>query len=143
MHRVGGFDVHGKLTCHQFTFVAEYLGAISRFNTADMLFNAKGAKPQALHAEVDYTLPFGEKYSTTIGVAYGETWDALALNLPKNSYTTFISTSLLRDTIESIEYRHDTDYAAADTASGRGATTGITGTGRGRDSVTMQVGVYF
>ena len=55
----------------------------------------------------------------------------------------FASTSLWRETSESIEYRHDTDYSTADVATGRAATANIVGTGRGRNSVTLQLGVYF
>ena len=143
VHNVDAIDAHGKLTYGGFTIIGEYLTAMRRFATMDMTFGRNGAEPSALHAEIDYTLPFEIKRETVIGFAYGETWEALALNLPKNSYTTFISTSLLRDTVESLEYRHDTDYAATDVASGRGASTPIRGTGKDRNSVIAQVGVYF
>ncbi|OGT27059.1 MAG: hypothetical protein A3I77_02420 [Gammaproteobacteria bacterium RIFCSPLOWO2_02_FULL_42_14] len=143
-HRVGGGDVYGNVTCGAWTVIGEYLGAIEKYSTTDLVYNGKGAEPRALHTEIDYVLPwFAQKYDTTLGVSYGHAWEALALNLPESSYATFLSTSLLPETTESIEYRHDSDYSRADVATGRGAVTNIVGTGKGRNSVILQLGVYF
>lgn len=149
VHNVDGMDFYGKFGYGPVTLMAEYLGAARRFGSTDLTFNGAGAEPRAMHAEINYALPFSKKRGTTLGFAYGETWQALGLNLPKQSYTVFLSTSLLRETIESIEYRHDTDYAATDVANGStlpiaGVTnTAFRGSGRGRNSVIGQVGVYF
>ncbi len=141
---VYGVDGHGTLSVGPVSLIGEYLGASQAFATTDMTFNNDGAKPQAMHAEADYLLPwFAKKYDTTLGVAYGHTWEALALNLPQNSYSTFLSTSIWRETTEEIEFRHDTDYSKTTTALGRGATANIVGTGRTRNSVLVQVGVFF
>lgn len=147
-HRVGGIDVNAKLHYSAFTMMAEYLGAIRHYSATDMSFyqagaTATGAEPRAMHIELNYTLPFCQKRGTNVGVAYGHTWEALALNLPETSYTAYLSTSLLKDTLETIEYRHDVDYGTSDRASGLNATTPISGTGRTRNSVIAQVGVYF
>lgn len=144
VHAVDAMDGHATLDLGPFSVVGEYLGAIERFATADMTYDGVGAEPRAAHAEIDYLLPFfAKKHDTTIGVGYGHTSQALALNLPQNSYSVFLNTSIWRETGESLEFRHDTDYATSATAFGRGATAAITGTGRARNSITGQVGVYF
>lgn len=146
VHRVDGFDTHGHVQFGNINLIGEYIGAIERYSPLDLTYNTVGAEPQAMHAEVDYLLPFfAKKYGTTLGVAYDHTWEALALNLPENSYSTFLSTSIWRETTEELEFRHDTDYASSNSATGRGATAGslITGTGKGRNSVILQFGVYF
>ena len=144
VHAVDGVDGHATVSVGPVSLIGEYIGAAERFNIADMTYNGVGAKPQAAHVEADYLLPFfAKKYDTTLGAAYGHTWQALALNLPQNSYSLFLNTSIWRETGESIEFRHDTDYATSAAALGRGATTAIAGTGRARNSVTGQVGVYF
>lgn len=149
VHRVGAIDGHGQVVYGRVSLIGEYLGAVRRYSTNDLTYNAvggvaKGAEPQAMHAEIDYMLPFvAKKYGTSVGFAYGHTWQALALNLPENSYTTFLNTSIWRETTESLEYRHDTDYTTSVTGTGRGATSAITGTGKGRNSVIAEFGVYF
>jgi hypothetical protein len=144
VHSVDGIDGHATLAVGPFSVIGEYLGALERFNTADLTYNSAGAQPQAINTEVDYELPFfAKKYGTTVGVSYGQTWQALALNLPAQSYIAYVNTSIWRETIESLEFRHDVDYTTGDVATGRGATTNIVGTGRTRNSVLLQVGVYF
>jgi len=144
VHAVDAADGHATVAFDRISLIGEYLSAIERYNTADMTFNSVGAEPAAAHAEVDYLLPFFDrKYGTTLGLAYGHTSQALALNLPENSYSVFVNTSIWRETTESLEFRHDTDYSNTTTASGRGATANIVGTGRTRNSVLAQVGVYF
>lgn len=150
VHRVDGIDAHGHVQLGAINFAGEYITALERYSPLDLTFNTVagsplvGAEPAAMHAEMDYVLPFfAKKYGTTLGFAYGHTWEALAMNLPENSYSTFLSTSIWRETTEEIEYRHDTDYAASDFAFGRGATTSLLGTGKGRNSIIVQFGVYF
>jgi len=148
-HRVDAIDAHGQVTFGSVSFVGEYLGALEKFATTDMTFNnvgatAVGAEPQAMHAEIDYLLPFfAKKYGTTLGVSYGHTWQALALNLPENKYAVFLNTSIWRETVESIEYNHGTDYGTNQTATGSGAGTAIVGTGKDSNAVLAEVGVYF
>lgn len=141
-HRVSGVDAHGRVTYGAYTILSEYLTATRRYANTDMRYNGKGAEPAAIHTELDYALPYAVKYGTTLGVSYGHTWQALALNLPRNSYAAFASTSFWRDTVESIEYRHDNDYRTTNNASGSGSAI-FSGTGRSRNSVLARVGVYF
>lgn len=146
VHSVDGVDGNASLVLGPVSLMGEFAGAAEHYAPQDMTFNGTtaGAQPQAAHAEIDYLLPFfAKKYGTTLGFAYGHTWQALALNLPQDSYSTFINTSIWRETTESIEFRHDTDYSAGTIATGRGATVNMVGTGHGRNSVLVQAGVYF
>ena len=144
VHRVDAMDVYGHVGYDSVSLIGECINSLRRYALADMTYKGAGAEPKAMHAEMDYMLPwFAKKYSSLVGASYGRTWEALALNLPRDSYAVFASTSLWRETSESIEYRHDTDYSTADVATGRAATANIVGTGRGRNSVTLQLGVYF
>ena len=144
VHAVNGFDGHGQVTVGNVSLIGEYLGAIDSYSAADLQYNGVGASPRSMHAEMDYILPFfAKKYGTTFGVAFGHTWEALALNLPQDKCSAFVNTSIWRETTESIEYDHQTDYASTAMATGRGATTPILGTGKSSNTVTAQVGVYF
>lgn len=143
-HPVDAYDVNGHVTYGPVTVIGEYIDTIRRYATTDMTFNGAGAAPSVVYAEADYNLPwFDKKYGSMVGVSYGGTTQSLALNLPKDSCAVFASTSLWRETTQSIEYRHDTDYSTRDTASGNSATTNIVGTGKGRNTVTLQMGIYF
>lgn len=142
VHRVPGIDVHAEYTMGPVTLMAEYIGAISDFRMEDMTFNGYGARPAAVHAEIDFAwhwglCPFGA------GFAYGHTWDSLALNLPENSYSVFMNASFVRDTVASLEFRHDLDYARGDTATGAGVPVNRMPTGGSRNSIIGQFGVYF
>ena len=145
-NRVSAGDVHGELTLGPVTFIGEYIAALRRFNPMDMSFNGSGAKPKALHTEVDYLFHVHGK-PVTIGAAYGQSWQALALNLPRKSYWAVVSTSLWKDTVEAIEFRHDKNYASGTVATG-GTSGGAgvpvpAGTGSTRNTVIGQIGVYF
>lgn len=144
VHNVGGFDVHGVVGKGPVSVIGEYLGADERYSPLDLTYNSAGAMPRAMHAEVDYLLPwFAKKYGTTLGLSYGRTWQSLALNLPQDKYAAFVNTSIWRETTESLEYNYQQDYATTATALGRGATTVIQGTGKHSNSVIAQFGVYF
>jgi len=140
--RVPAGDIHGKVSIGPFDFMGEYIMPFTAFNVTDLTFNGTAAKPKALHAEMDYHKNLWNK-PFTFGISYGQTWEALALNLPKNSYAAFVKTSLIKDTAEGLEFRHDTNYGASDIGNGNGGNTPVTVTGRTRNMITAQVGVYF
>lgn len=143
-HRVDGVDVHGAVTYRRFSLLGEFLGAGERFAVTDMSYNNRGAEPKAMHAEIDYMLPFvPKKYNASIGVAYEKTWQALALNLARNKYAVFLNTTLWRETTFSVEYNHQEDYASSAVANGGNAATNITGTGKGSNAVLAEFGVFF
>lgn len=149
VHRVSGADVHGEIDLGKLTLLSEFVSATQSFDPLDLTFNGFGAKPRALHTEMDYTFNAFKKPSL-LGIAYDESWQSLALGLPKNSYFAIFSTSIWKNTIESLELRHDIQYPSSDTAGGR-CDLSINSTGfclnpptGGTDNVvTGQIGVYF
>lgn len=145
-HRVPAADVHSEITIGPWTIIGEFISAVRRFSPLDMTFNRRAALPRSLHTELDYLFHVGI-HPVTLGIAYGRTWQALALNLPQQSIWTLVSTSIWKDTIESIEFRHDINYSRGTIANGGTTPAGLSPVavrgGGSRDSVTGQIGVYF
>lgn len=139
-------DVYGNMAYDRFNFAAEWVGATEAFRTQDLSFNGRGAKPQAIQTEIDMTFKAFNRPSS-IGVGYQWTKDALALNLPQQRFIGVFNISIWKDTVESIEYRHDIDYGADQFANGA-APPGLVnaptlGTGGTSDTVSAEIGVYF
>jgi len=141
--RVLGYNGRAKLDIYSFTLVAEYIGASKAFDSNDISFNSVGAKPQALDVEGAYSFKIKGKVSTLFA-GYNQTSQALALNLPKQSYFAGYSMALMKNVIAGIEYRHDVNYNWGDTATSTNGTV-LLGSVKGRHSntVTTQLGVYF
>jgi hypothetical protein len=143
-HTVPGADVHTEFVWGPWAFIAEYLSTTGKFASEDMTFNNKGAQPSAMHSEIEYNFRFRDKPSM-VGVSYGHTWQALALNLPQQSADIFVRTSWWKNTVEAIEFRHDDDYSTHNVAVSAfdfGPFTNV-GTGKSRNLILAQLGVYF
>lgn len=139
-------DIYGNMAYERFNFAAEWVSATEAFRAQDLSFNGRGARPQALQTEIDMTFRAFNK-PASMGVGYQWTKDALALNLPQHRFIGVFSISIWKDTIESIEYRHEIDYGADQFANGA-APAGIInsptlGTGGTSDTVSAKIGVYF
>jgi hypothetical protein len=144
-HRVPGLDLRGMLNVgDHIDLLGEYIGAINSFSKNDLTMNTHGAKPQAFHLEGAYTFSAFDKPSS-LAVSYGKSKDALALGLPAQRYLVALNTSWWKDTLQSIEYRHDVNYAAGNYASGTGTsvTQVINGAGKPDNAVTAQIDIYF
>ena len=143
---IPGLDVHANMSIDRYNITAEWVTATSAFRAQDLSFNGQGAQPQAAQIEGSMTFKAFDK-PASIGVGYQISQEALALNIPKNRYIAVFNISLWRDTIESIEYRHDLNYPVSDYANGaapEGVTNAnIVGTGQAANCVTLQLGVYF
>ena len=140
-HAVPALDLHGTVGIEEWTFIGEYIGATEEFDSQDLSYNGHGAKPQSMDAEAAYNTKIYDKPVTLAG-DFGYSWDALALNLPEASYVGVFNISLFKDTIESLEYRHDVNYPGSATASGQG--TSVTPLGRrSQNTIYGQVAVYF
>ncbi|HHT0594363.1 TPA: LbtU family siderophore porin [Legionella anisa] len=139
-------DVYGNMAYDRFNFAAELVGTIEAFRAQDLSFNGHGAKPQALQTEIDMTFRVFNR-PASVGVGYQRTREALALNLPEHRFIGVFNISIWKDTVESIEYRHEIDYGSNDFANGA-APAGLVnaptiGTGGTADTVAAQIGVYF
>jgi len=149
VRKVPGIDVHGEFAYGPLNFAGEYVGTLRRFNPADITFNGLGARMQTMHVEADYHFKLFRSKPAALGFAYEHSWQALALNIPAESYIFLLSASLWKDTIETIEFRHDTNYKATDMSAGRCSVGGgvimlcpVPVTGRTRNTVLLQIGVY-
>lgn len=142
VHRVPGFDIHGNWGMGDYSLLAEYVTAKTNFSPADITYDGHGAKPQAFNAEFAYSVPIFCK-PTVFTVGYGQTSEALAFLLPKRRYDAAINISLWRDTIESLEYRHDINYSSGSTATGQGVPVITSGLGNTSDTLSAQISVYF
>ena len=145
-HRVPALALYANATYHNFTGIFSYEGAARDFAVNDLAYgntgsNLSGARPQAMHFELNYTIHVLNK-PFTFGADYDRSWQALAANLPKQSFTADLQTSWFRNTLETIEYRHDDDYSTTKSANGAGGTA-FSGTGKTRNSYIAQLGVYF
>lgn len=142
LNPVGGLDGRGTLAVGPVSLTAEYVTATSSFLVPVLSFNHQGAKPQTFHTEVAYTFNALDKPSAII-IGYDQSKDALALLIPKKRYAATASTSIWKNTIESIEFRHDIDYNTTDVATGGTGFNEIIGTGNSGNTVTFQIGLYF
>lgn len=139
-------DVHGNIAFDRFNLAAEWVGATQPFRVQDLSFDGRGAKPQALQTELGITFRAFNRPSS-IGLGYQWSKEALALNLPQQRFLGIFNISIWKDTVESIEYRHDLDYGLYQFANGAAPIGGFNydtiGTGRSADTVSLQIGVYF
>lgn len=150
-HNVPGANVHVEYGRGIFALISEFSGAVTSFNAGDLLYNNQGASPKAMHLEMDLNFKIGVR-PLTIGAAYGETWEALPLNLPKQSYFAVVSTSFWKDTAQSLEYRHDVNYSVMPSSSVGGGGNGninnvlpvpSANLGGTQDLITFLFGIYF
>lgn len=148
-HRVPGVDVHGQVGVGHVNLIGEYLTATRAFSPLDLTFNtigqpAVGARPSAAQVEAAVTFTIYER-PTNIAIGYQMTSQALALLEPQKRYTATLNTSIWKDTIESIEFRHDVNYGTFAFATGAGIPITIDGIGLGGSSntVTFQLAAFF
>ena len=137
---VPGAAFHGSLTYGSFTLIGEAVSAVSHFNAQDMTYDNKKAKPSAGHSELVYSFnAYGRPTNWAVG--YDHSWQALALGVPQARYITTISTSFFKDTVESLEFKREINYAQSATATGQGTAVSIPG--HFSNTATFQVGYYF
>lgn len=143
---VAGWDIYSHLSVGPIHLKAEYVTALSAFYANTLSFgpdnNRHGAQPKAFSTELGYDFSIYNRPST-FAIGYSQSQEALALLLPQQRYSATLSTSLWRDTIQSLEFRHDVDYSSCDTATGGSGFEPITGTGHIANTVTLQFGLYF
>jgi hypothetical protein len=143
---IPAISLHGILRFDRYNFTAEWIGTSQAFRTQDLSFNGHGAKPQALQLEAGATfMAFSKPASVAVGYQWSQ--QALALRLPRNRLSGIFNISIWKDTVESIEFRHDMDYRSGQFANGA-APSGVInnpifGSGRSANTLLAQIGVYF
>ncbi len=140
---IPGVGLRTNLGVGSFHFIFAYVAAARSFPLSVLSFDQKPARPQAVHSELDYNFSAFNKPSL-IGFAYDQSKDALALLIPKRQYTAIVSTSIWKDTIESLQFSHAVDYPTSDQANGNAGVVPIYGgTSSDINSIILQVGFYF
>jgi hypothetical protein len=142
--KVQGGDVHGVFGYGPVTLIAEYVTALRRFAFQNLSFNSRGARPSAFNGEAAFNFFLLNKPSS-FAVGYALSRQALALGLPRSRYSATVEMAILRDTLFSVEYRHDINYGKHDTATGAGmnAVPDARDLGKSDNVVTAQLSVYF
>lgn len=151
-HRVPGVNVRGSFDIGKhINILGEFIGVTTRFNPNDLSYDGSGARPWALDAQAAYSFYILNDKPSSVGIGYGQSHQALALGIPLARYSLVFNTSLLRNTLQSIEFRHDRNYAASSFGNGPTAST-IAGTcksitctasGKSDNVVTAQFDYYF
>ncbi|OGO93879.1 MAG: hypothetical protein A3F41_00950, partial [Coxiella sp. RIFCSPHIGHO2_12_FULL_44_14] len=120
IRKTPGIDFHGNVSVDRYNITAEWLEATQSFRAQDLSFNGLGARPRAGQVEGSVTFMLFNKPSS-VGAGYQWTQQALALNLPAQRALGVFNISIWKDTVESLEYRHDIDYNTNQTANGASA----------------------
>ncbi|TAL64839.1 MAG: LbtU family siderophore porin [Legionella sp.] len=146
VRKTKAMDAHLILGYQRYNLTAEWAGVVQAFRPQDLSFNGRAARPQAVQGELGMTFRSFNRPSS-IGVGYQWSSQALALNLPKQRYVAVYNISIWKDTVESLEYRHDIDYSVNSFANGAAPIGAVNmntvGTGRSANTVSLQIGVYF
>ncbi len=144
---VAGVDAFANYSIGNWNFIAEYLTAVRDYNPADMYFDSptRGARPAALHTEIDYNNYFFGKPATA-AITFGETWEGLAMNLPRYSVVALYDVQVWKHSAIGVEVRHDINYKTGTPYGGATSSTTTstqTSVGGSRDIITARFGVYF
>jgi hypothetical protein len=146
VHKVPAVGAHAHYSIDRYNFTAEWVGATSRFREQDLSFNGKGALPQAGQVEAGFTFKNFDK-PASVGIGYQWSKQALALNLPEQRISGVYNISIWKDTVESLEYRHDMNYGKGQYANGAAPVNQMNqntfGPGGASDTLLLQIGVYF
>ncbi len=146
VHKVPGVGAHGAVNFDRYSLTAEWVSSVGRYHPEDLSFNGLGAQLQAGQLEGGVTFMLFDRPSS-IGLGYQWSKDTLALNLPKQRVNGVFNISIWKDTVESLEYRHDIDYGLYQFANGAAPAGTVNantlGTGGTSDTLLAQIGVYF
>lgn len=152
-HRVPGYNLRALISIGtKYDLIAEYVGATRHFNVNDMAYNGHGAKPSAFDLQFAYSFQLFDNHPSSISLVYDKSDQALSLGMPLTRKAVVFSTSFWRNTLQSLELRHDRHYAASDTANGPigaaatpGACTSAAcfASGKADNAITAQFDYYF
>ncbi len=146
VHKVPGAGVHVSMGLGRYSLTAEWISSLGRFHPQDLSFNGRGAQLQAAQLEGGVTFMMFDK-PASVGLGYQWSKETLALNMPQYRMSGVYYISIWKDTVESLEYRHDVDFGATQFANGASPlgqmNANTVGTGGASDTVLAQIGVYF
>ncbi|MBV5319092.1 MAG: LbtU family siderophore porin [Desulfobulbaceae bacterium] len=97
-----------------FSLLTEYTTALDSFTAAELPYGAgEGAEPRAWNSELAYTTALLNK-ETVFAIGYQKSWEAVALALPEQRYSTSAAMNIFDGTTVILEYYLDKDYSLSD-----------------------------
>ena len=110
---VSAMSVYANTAFGDTSIFFEYISAIDEFDSADLVFNAAGAKPTAINLEAGFNMN-----DAVVAIGFQSSSEALGLGLPETRVLVSYSTEILKDTSLAFEIASDQDYSTADGGSG-------------------------
>lgn len=108
---VPGADVFANFNLGPFVLRGEYLSALQKFSSEDILQNGSRIKPSSYYGEVEYdTYLFGRE--SWLALHYSTVTDAAAMTPIHNQYGINGSVNILKNTIVSLEYSNRNRYSS-------------------------------
>lgn len=141
-HTVPAVDLRATLGAGPFSLIGEYDTVTQGFSPVDLSFNGEGASPSAYHIEGVYSFNMFTKPST-FSIGYDKSYQAMGLAVPQSRIAAALNTSFWRNTVASLELRHDNAYGGDDTAGGNGAVILVPTDRTSSNTATLQFQVYF
>lgn len=142
-NRVPAYNLRGSFSFGKnIDIIGEVVSATRSFSMQDMSFNSHGAKPWAADLQALYSFPILDCKPSSIGVNIERTGQALALGLPETRYSAVFNTSLLKHTLQSLEFRRDHFYGSSKVATVAGNSV-ASGRGIYDNVLTAQFDYYF
>ncbi len=139
--RVPGVAAHLKIQEGPWAFSAEAVSAMHRYSNQDLAFNGQGARPSAWHGEVAYHSHW-EVYPVDYSLAWEGTSQSLVIDLPKKGIIAAVNIAYWKDSIFTIEAKHEQYYPVTNSASGAGGAT-FNGPGGINNQLAARFAVYF
>lgn len=147
--RAAAMNIHTEYAFGPWTVLFEYVGTVHPFSFDNMGFNAAGASPKALHSELNRKFSILDK-PANLSVAFGRSWQALAVGLPTQKYSCVFNVSPVKNTILSFEFSHFKNYLPGITAFIKGSDVPLifpiapfVSTGSSSNLFLVQWGLYF
>ncbi len=105
--------------------------------------NGHGAKPSAVDTQLSYAFPILDNRPSAVAIGYAHSEQSMAMGLPVSRYSLVMNTSLWRNTLQAIEFRHDRMYPASSTGGNAGDTPAAAATGKCDNAITTTFDYYF
>ncbi|OHE77648.1 MAG: hypothetical protein A3F67_08215 [Verrucomicrobia bacterium RIFCSPHIGHO2_12_FULL_41_10] len=118
-YAVPGADIRLALSYQSYALHLEYLTSLRDYAKTDMSYNRLPAKPATIHLEFSKDLESG-LHPSSVAIGVSHSYQALALNIPKQRFYTSYSIYLRKHLNLAFELNLDKNYAANDSAMAAG-----------------------
>ncbi|WP_454780971.1 LbtU family siderophore porin [Legionella sp. WA2022007384] len=115
--KVPGFAAYINLNYKKMGGYLTYVTALNRFQSTELSYNTKGAKPQAFSIQSGYDVTIKKMPMKLIGF-YDYSYEALALRIPKQRIGVGLSAYPKSYLTAQFQYFKDYEYSSKDQASG-------------------------